>query len=101
MAPAAARARADRERDIVAATRALFDARGAQEAAIDDIARPVGINKALIYPYFRSKEALFVLALTSCLDEPRERYVPIDERADPVATLRDACDLYAGFCLDY
>jgi AcrR family transcriptional regulator len=103
--PAAAqsrtRARADREREIVAATRRLFDDRGAQEAAIDDIAREVGINKALIYRHVGSKEELFVLALTSYLDELRERYVPVDESADPVAALRAACNLYAGFCLEH
>src|SRR3954454_8841090 len=101
MPPATVRAKTNRENDIVAATRALFDAKGAQEAAIDDIARAVGINKALIYRHVGSKEELFVLALTSYLDELRERYVPIDESVDPVATLRAACDLYAGFCLEH
>src|SRR3954449_5836690 len=101
MPPAAVRARANRENDIVVATRGLFEARGAQEGAIDDIARAVGINKALIYRHVGSKEELFVLVLINYLDELRARYVPVDERADPVATLRAACDLYAGFCLQY
>src|SRR4051812_11359672 len=48
MRAAAVRAKTHRERDIVVATRGLFEARGAQEAAIDDVARAVGINKALI-----------------------------------------------------
>jgi AcrR family transcriptional regulator len=99
--PAAVRARAHRENDIVVATRGLFEARGAQEAAIDDIARAVGINKALIYRHVGSKEELFVLVLVNYLAELRGRYVPIDEGADPVATLRAACGLYAGFCLQY
>src|SRR4051812_18283408 len=101
MPPAAVRARVHRERDIVAATRALFEARGTQEAAIDDVARAVGINKALIYRHVGSKEELFVLVLINYLDELRGRYVPVDRAADPVATLRAACDLYAGFCLQY
>jgi AcrR family transcriptional regulator len=101
MPPAAVRARVHRERDIVAATRALFEARGAQEAAIDDVARAVGINKALIYRHVGSKEELFVLVLVNYLDELRARYVPIDAAADPFATLRAACDLYVGFCLQY
>src|SRR3954471_15643384 len=94
-------ARADRERQIIAATRRLFDERGAQEAAVDDVAREAGINKALIYRHVGSKEELFVLALVNYLDELRERYVPVDETADPVATLRAACALYVGFCLQY
>jgi AcrR family transcriptional regulator len=101
MAPAAVRARSTRENDIVAATRGLFEARGAQEAAIDDVARAVGINKALIYRHVSSKEELFVLVLINYLAELRGRYVPVDETADPVANLRAACDLYAGFCLQY
>jgi len=101
MSPAAVRARTHRERDIVEATRGLFEARGAQDAAIDDIARVVGINKALIYRHVGSKEELFVLVLVNYLDELRGRYVPIDASADPVATLRAACDLYVAFCLQY
>ena len=56
MAPSAASTRRDRERDLVAATRALFDERGVQDALIEEIARAVGINKALIYRVFSSKE---------------------------------------------
>ena len=101
MAPATVRARTNRENDIVVATRGLFEARGAQEAAVDDIARAVGINKALIYRHVGSKEELFVLVLINYLDELRARYVHVDDSADPVATLRAACDLYVGFCLQY
>ena len=66
-------ARADRERQIVAATRLLFDEQGVQEAAIDGVARAVGINKALIYRHVASKEELFILVLISYLGELRER----------------------------
>lgn len=65
--------RREREREIVAATRALFDQRGMQDAPIEEIARAVGINKALIYRHFASKEELYVLALTSYLTELAER----------------------------
>ena len=85
----------------MAATRGLFEARAAAEASIDDVAREAGINKALIYRHVGSKEELFVLVLGNYLDELRGRYVPVDETADPVATLRAACDLYVTFCLQY
>jgi AcrR family transcriptional regulator len=101
VAPATVRTRTNRENEIVVATRGLFEARGAQDAAVDDIARAVGINKALIYRHVGSKEELFVLVLVNYLDELRARYVPVDDNADPVATLRAACDLYVGFCLQY
>ncbi len=93
--PPAASIRRDRERDLVAATRALFDERGVQDAPIEEIARAVGINKALIYRLFASKEELFVLTVTSYLDELRE------DALEPHEGLRDALDRFTRFCLRY
>src|SRR3954468_6220836 len=87
--------RRERERDLVAATRALFDERGLQDAPMDEIARAVGINKALIYRVFASKEELFVLTVTHYLEELREG--TLGTRAD----LRDALDAFTRFCLRY
>src|SRR5213080_1688515 len=92
-------ARADRERQIVAATRALFDEQGVQEAAVDGIARAVGINKALIYRHVASKEELFILVLISYLGELRDGFP--EDRSDPVAALRESIDRYTAFCLEY
>jgi AcrR family transcriptional regulator len=64
----AARRRA-RESAILAATRTLFDQRGVAEAQIEDIARAVGINRAIVYRHFTGKEELFALALVGYLDE--------------------------------
>lgn len=65
---AAARRRA-REKEIIAATRALFDERGVRDAQIEDIAQAVGINRAIVYRHFSGKEELFALTLVSYLDE--------------------------------
>ncbi len=65
--------RSEREREIIAATRLLFDERGLQDAPIESIARAVGINKALIYRHFSSKEELYVLTLSSYLADLAER----------------------------
>src|SRR3954466_8846088 len=92
-------ARADRERQIVAATRELFDEQGVQEAAVDGIARAVGINKALIYRHVASKEELFIIALIDYLGELRDGFPR--GVANPVAALREALDRYAAFCLEY
>jgi AcrR family transcriptional regulator len=94
-------ARRTREHEIVEATKALFDERGLQDAPIEDIARAVGINKALIYRHFSSKEELFILTVTRYLDDLVQRLATIDEDADPVAQLREASELYTGFCLEY
>jgi AcrR family transcriptional regulator len=64
----AARRRA-RESAILVATRDLFDERGVAEAQIEDIARAVGINRAIVYRHFTGKEELFALALVGYLDE--------------------------------
>src|ERR1035441_9451994 len=68
-----------RERKIIDAARALFDERGMQEARIDRIARRVGINKALIYRHFASKEELFALTTTTYLEEIAELLQGVDE----------------------
>nr|MDQ3851101.1 TetR/AcrR family transcriptional regulator [Actinomycetota bacterium] len=94
-------ARRTRVREIVAATRALFDERRRQDAPIEDIARAVGINKALIYRHFASKEELFVAAVTLYLDELAERLRGVDPGLDHVARLREGWERYAGFCLEY
>jgi AcrR family transcriptional regulator len=90
-----------REQDIVSATRALFDERGVQDAPIDEIARAVGINRALIYRHFSSKEELFVLTVTRYLHELHELLVDVDPNPDPVAALRDASERFTGYCLEY
>src|SRR5260370_2796121 len=94
-------ARRSREREIVDATRALFDEQGMQDAPISDIARAVGINKALIYRHFSSKEELFVLTVTRYLADLAQRLSDIDPELDPVAQLRQASERYTAFCLEY
>ncbi len=91
----------EREREIVAATRLLFDERGVQDAPIEDIARAVGINKALIYRHFSSKEELFVLTLTSYLSDLARRLEEAPVTPDPVARLEDGWRRYTDFCLEH
>ncbi|HYJ67059.1 MAG TPA: TetR/AcrR family transcriptional regulator [Nocardioidaceae bacterium] len=67
--PGAAARRRERSAEILAATRALFDARGVRDGRIEDIAKAVGINRAIIYRHFSGKEELFALTLVGYLDE--------------------------------
>jgi AcrR family transcriptional regulator len=96
-----ASARREREREIVAATRLLFDERGLQDAPIEEIARAVGINKALIYRHFSSKEELYVLTVTSYLAELSERLERTPQTSDAVARLEQGWRCYTDFCLEY
>jgi AcrR family transcriptional regulator len=91
-----------RERDLVRATRALFDERGMQDAPIEEIARAVGIARGLIYRHFSSKEELYVLTVTDYLAELDGL---LDEATsgelEPVAQLEAWAHAYVGFCLRY
>lgn len=93
--------RREREREIIAATRLLFDERGLQEAPIESIARAVGINKALIYRHFSSKEELYVLTLSTYLADLAKRLDDIPAELGPVARLEDGWWRYTGFCMEY
>ena len=96
-----ARERRNREREIVAATRVLFDERGIQDAPIEDIARQVGINKALIYRQFSSKEELFILTLTSYLADLDMVLAEVDAGLDPCGQLEHGWRRFSTFCLEH
>ncbi len=100
-APTRLSRRREREREIIAATRLLFDERGLQDASIESIARAVGINKALIYRYFSSKEELYVLTLSSYLADLAELLEEVPVELDPVARLEEGWLRYTDFCLRY
>ena len=93
--------RREREREIVAATRRLFDERGLQDAPIEDIARAVGINKALIYRHFSSKEELYVLTLSGYLTDLANRLDGVATTLDPVAQLEEGWRRYTDYCLQH
>ena len=102
MAATASSLRQVRERELVTATRALFDQRGMQDAPIEEIAKAVGIARGLIYRHFSSKEELFVLTVTDYLDE----LAGLLEKAvagggDETARLRRCTEAYADFCRRY
>jgi AcrR family transcriptional regulator len=94
--------RRTREQELVAATRALFDERGIQDAPIDEIARSVGIARGLVYRLFSSKEELYVLTVTDYL---RELDGVLKDAAvasgDHIAQLDRWARAFAGFCERY
>jgi AcrR family transcriptional regulator len=83
----------DRERELVRATRKLFDERGMQDAPVEQIAREVGIARGLIYRQFSSKEELFVLTVTDYLDELSATMAG--------KGLADMTEAFARFCIRY
>lgn len=95
---AAATRRRQREAEIIAATRAEFDREGVGEMRIEDIARAVGINRAIVYRVFTGKEELFALTLVSYLDELHDA---LAEAAAPSADPRERLAAIVGAFVDY
>ena len=99
---AAAARRRQREKEILAATRALFDERGVRDAQIEDIARAVGTNRAIIYRHFSGKEELFALTLVGYLDELRERLAKAGaESDDPHDRLAEQVGAFVDFGVEF
>jgi AcrR family transcriptional regulator len=91
-----------RERDLIAATRALFDERGMQEAQVEEIARAAGIARGLLYRHFSSKEELYVLTVTDYLDELAELLEEAVAGDDPPTVRLERCtDAFARYCRRY
>jgi AcrR family transcriptional regulator len=99
---AAAVRRRAREKEILDATRALFDERGVRDAQIEDIARAVGINRAIIYRHFSGKEELFALTLVGYLEELDSRLTAADSAdADPSTRLRRITEAFMDFGIEF
>lgn len=100
---AAAARRKAREQQILAATRVLFDESGVRDAQIDDIAKAVGINRAIIYRHFSGKEELFALAVESYLEELKERLekAAADASGTPSDRLRSVVAAFVDYGLEY
>ena len=95
-------ARRERERELIAATRALFDERGLQDAPIEAIAKSVGIARGLIYREFASKEELFTATVCDYLEELEVELERAERSAtDPVTQLERTTEAFARFCGRY
>jgi AcrR family transcriptional regulator len=90
--------RSARREEILTATRALFDANGSRDAQIEDIARAVGINRAIIYRHFSGKEELFAETLVGYLTELASTLTGADDVQDAPA---DRLGALADAMIDY
>jgi AcrR family transcriptional regulator len=90
--------RAERKREILEATRTLFDERGVRDAQIEDIAQAVGINRAIIYRHFSGKEELFAETLVGYLKELDDTLSAADDpEADPEVRLTTITSTFLDF----
>ena len=88
-----------REQDLVRATRRVFDARGVDDAPIEELAREAGLNKALVYRHFSSKEELYADTLAAYLNDLRGQ-LQVDA-GDPEEALSELVGRFARFCMGY
>ena len=67
-----------------------------------DVARAVGINRAIIYRHFTGKEELFALTLVGYLEELDTRLAAADDpEAAPVERLRRITEAFFDYGLEY
>jgi len=91
-----------RRRELVAACRTIFDARGVAEAPVEEIAKAVGIARGLIYREFAAKEELVVLTVAGYLAELAVLIdVAIAAEPEPAIQLERLVEAYTGFCRRY
>lgn len=78
-----------RERILETAV-ALFGKKGFFAVSTTDIARAAEVNKALIFYYFSSKEELYRTAITSRVEQFRDRIVAMFDETEPGLPTIDA-----------
>ena len=86
------RTAAARTEAILATSLDLFARRDFTSVTVRDIARACGINIALIYYYFGSKEELFRASIEYAIRQAVDRYRELGHGGDPIAALNDWLD---------
>ncbi len=76
-----------------------FSHEGVTGARTDEIARRAGVNKALIYYYFKDKEGLYAAALEQVFSGLHQRIMSVLDRTD--VPPRERLVLYAQTHFDY
>jgi len=75
-----------------------FASEGVAGSRTDEIARAAGVNKALLYYYFRDKEALYGAVIDDVFENMRERLLHVlNSDLEPQAKIRE----FAGAHFDY
>jgi AcrR family transcriptional regulator len=83
---------------ILDAARTVFSRQGYSGAAVDDVAAEAGIAKGTLYLYFKSKEELYIAALTRDLSDLAHRGRAEMDRAP---TLRDKMLAFLRVRMEY
>ena len=87
-----------RRNSILTAARSVFSGQGYAAATVDDIANAAGIAKGTLYLYFRSKEEIYLAALTQDLVAMAQKARAEMEQA---ASLREQIRAFISVRLEY
>jgi AcrR family transcriptional regulator len=74
--------RAERERQMLVAARALFAERGYGAVTMGDVASAVGVTKPLLYTYFGNKERLYLACMEPAAQALRDEVTAAVARAE-------------------
>lgn len=97
--PERARQRKDEIQDAAAT---VFARRGYDATDLDAVAKAVGVSKATLYYYYRSKKQLFLAAVDRGMRLLRETvYAQSDPVEDPLARIGEAVKAYLRFFRDH
>lgn len=79
---------------IIKAAYKLFEEKGYHSTSMDDIAGEVGVSKASLYSYFKSKEAILMVTVSEALTEP---FIKIFKEEKSVDAFKDYYHTLAVF----
>lgn len=82
------------KKKIIKAAYTLFDEKGYHSTSMDDIAAEVGVSKASLYSYFKSKEAILKVTVDQVLTEP---FLNIFKNQNSVDAIKDYYHTLAVF----
>lgn len=82
------------KKKILAAGREVMSRKGYRATTMEDIAEHVGVSKAALYQYFRSKDELVVEIVKAFPDQVRERTMAMYPGATPLEAWVTVLDFY-------
>jgi TetR/AcrR family transcriptional regulator len=88
-----------RKQQIAAAARGVFTQHGLAAARTADIAMAAGVNEALVYRHFRSKDELFEAAVVAPLRETMDRLAQI--AGSPIQDFDETGEIAYGLTLQH
>ena len=88
---------------ILSAAERLFSEVGFDKARVDDIAKEAGVNKALIYYYFESKDEILETLFSSLVEDAKRMLVESVEKTSDVLNednYKALFDVYIRFIME-